>query len=73
MSYEYFDLIIESIYYENIYESMKIVEEMHNKFPKEEDCLTSIILDSLLEEIDTSKKKSVKLLIEYLKYLKDST
>ncbi len=73
MSYDYFDAIIESLYYKKyITDSMIIVKQMFEKFPKELDCITSIVLNSLLEEIDISKKNSVIFLISYLKYLKST-
>lgn len=71
VSFELAELLAESILFGGLCRSMAFVDKMYNKFPKEPfDCITSIILNSILEEIDESRKDMVIFLLDYLIYLK---
>ena len=70
LSYDYIDILTELVYAENVERCMVIVKEMFEKFPKENDCITGIILHGIFEECTKSKKYFVKFLISYLFVLK---
>lgn len=73
-SYEKTEDLIEYVLMNDRFNAMLLVKDMYEKYPKEEDCITSIILDTLVEELSgrDSQKKLALDLIHFLEYLKSA-
>ena len=70
-SFELEDLLWQEINVVNLKKCYLIVEQAYKQFPKEDDCITSIVLEAMLESTsDYVHSNIIKFLIIHLKNLK---